>query len=185
VDLHTALDRATECFANTLRQVRDDQWVLPTPDPGWSVRDLVNHVVGGNWRYVVLLSGAPTVDVEALRSLDHLGDDPLQDFIDTSAEVADAFRATGALDQTVHHRLGDRSGADLLVMRVIEHAVHGWDLARAIGADDRIDPAVTATLLSCFDADSNLLASSSFAPSDPPANAEPQRRLLIVTGRAE
>ena len=30
-------------------------------------------------------------------------------------------------------------------MRIIEHAVHGWDLARSIGADDQIDPEVTHT----------------------------------------
>ena len=61
------------------------------------------------------------------------------------------FHEPGALDRTVHHRLGDRSGADLLAMRVIEHAVHGWDLARAIGADDRIDPPVTSLLLATLD----------------------------------
>jgi hypothetical protein len=83
-------------------------------------------------------------------ALEHLGSDPLQAFAETAAEVTRAFQAPGAMEQVTHHRLGDRSGADLLVMRVIEHAVHGWDLAQAIAAD-----------------------------------APPQRRLLIVTGRAE
>jgi uncharacterized protein (TIGR03086 family) len=180
-----ALDRATAGFAGTLAQVSRAQWTSPTPNPGWSVHDLVNHVVGGNRRYLLLLTGAPTEDVEALRDLDHLGTDPLQDFTTTAAQVNAAFRAPGAMQRTVHHRLGDRSGAELLVMRVIEHAVHGWDLGRAIGGDDRIDPEVTATLLDAFAADASLLATSSFPPADPPDTADPQRRLLILTGRAE
>jgi uncharacterized protein (TIGR03086 family) len=184
VDLFEALDRATVGFAHTLSQVRDDQWTAPTPNPGWSVRDLINHVVGGNRRYVVLLTGAPTVEVEALRDLDHLGSDPMQAFVETSAEVTAAFQAPGAMTQIVHHRLGDRTGEELLVMRVIEHALHGWDLARAIGADDHLDSDVAETLLASFEADPTMLSRTSFAPRTPPADADPQRRLLSLTGRA-
>jgi uncharacterized protein (TIGR03086 family) len=178
-----ALERATASFAGILVQVRDDQWNMATPDPGWSVRDLVNHVVGGNRRYVLLLTGAPTVEVEALRDLDHLGADPCQDFAETSAAVTAAFRVPGATQRTVHHRLGDRSGAELLVMRVIEHTLHGWDLARAIGVDDRLDPAVAQMLLTAFDRDPTMLARSSFTPHEPPADAGPEQRLLMLTGR--
>jgi hypothetical protein len=89
------------------------------------------------------------------------------------------------MTQVVHHRLGDRSGAELLVMRVIEHAVHGWDLARSVGADDEIDPEVTRLLLGTFDANPGLLARTSFAPAQPPADADPRRRLLVLTGRAD
>jgi uncharacterized protein (TIGR03086 family) len=183
VDHDAALDRATAGFARTLSQVRDDQWDAPSPNPGWSVRDLVNHVVGGNRRYVVLLTGAPTVEVEAMRDLDHLAGDPMQAFVETSAEVAVAFRAPGAMAQIVHHRLGDRTGAELLVMRVIEHSVHGWDLARAIGAEDRLDPDVTQVLLDAFAADPGMLARTSFPASNPPTTADPQLRLLNLTGR--
>ena len=59
------------------------------------MRDLVNHVVGGNRRYVVLLTGAPTVEVEALRDLDHLGADPVNAFADDRSEVVAAFHAPG------------------------------------------------------------------------------------------
>jgi uncharacterized protein (TIGR03086 family) len=182
--MFAALDRATAGFADTLAQVGDDQWGIASPNPGWSVRDLVNHVVGGNRRYVVLLSGAPTVDVEALRDLEHLGDDPQQAFRQTAAEMTAAFHEPGALSRTVHHRLGDRSGAELLVMRVIEHALHGWDLARAIGTDDSVDPEVTEAILAAFTDDPSMLGRTSFAPIEMSADADPQRRLLLLSGRA-
>jgi uncharacterized protein (TIGR03086 family) len=149
--MHNALDAATAGFARTLTLVQPDQWDVPTPNPGWSVRDLVNHVVGGNRRYVVLLTGAPTEQAEALRDLDHLSASPYDDFVATAAEVALAFRQPGALAQITHHRRGDRLGSELLVMRINENALHGWDLARAIGQDDRIDPVVVDALLAAVD----------------------------------
>jgi hypothetical protein len=47
-----------------------------------------------------------------------------------------------------------------------------------------IDADVTVALLGALDADPSLLARSSYPPSTPPADAEPQRRLLILTGRS-
>jgi uncharacterized protein (TIGR03086 family) len=183
VDRFDALVLATAGFASVLAQVNDDQWAAPTPNPGWSVYDLVNHVVGGNRRYVLLLGGAPTAAAEALRDLDHLGTRPVAAFSETAAEVVAAFNEPGALDRTVHHRLGDRSGADLLAMRVIEHAVHGWDLARAAGIDDRIDPVVTSLLLATLDDRPALLERLPFVAVRLATDTDPQRRLLALTGR--
>jgi uncharacterized protein (TIGR03086 family) len=183
VDEFAALDRSTAGFATLLRAVGDEQWQLDTPDPGWTVRDLVNHVVGGNRRYVVLLAGAPTAEVEALRDLGHLGDDPVQAFTDTAAEMTEAFHRPGVLEMTVHHRLGDRSGAELLIMRVIEHTMHGWDLARAIGADDVLDSEVVAVALAAFARDPGMLERTSFPPAQLPPDLPADRLLLMITGR--
>jgi uncharacterized protein (TIGR03086 family) len=183
VDALSALDVASAAFASTLRQVGDDQWDLPTPNVGWSVRDLVNHVVGGNRRYVLLLSGAPTVEVEALRDLDHLTTDPVADFISTAAAVAAAFRRPGVLELVVHHRLGDRYGAELLVMRIGEHALHGWDLARAIDADDTIDPPVVEVMLAAIDAAPTSPARAGFISLPGADRMSGAARLLALSGR--
>lgn len=86
---------------------------------------------------------------------------------------------------TVHHRFGDRSGADLLVMRVMEHALHGWDLAHAIQVDATIEPDVTAAILAALTAKPNLLARSGYPPAAGPVDVDPQRRLLALTGRGD
>ena len=184
MDPHGALDVATAGFARTLALVEPDQWNSPTPNPGWSVRDLVNHVVGGNRRYVLLLTGAPTTAVEALRNLDHLGEDPGESFRTTAAEVAAAFEERGALERVVHHRRGDLYGAELLVMRITEHALHGWDLARAIGADESIDPPVVETILAAVDADPTSIERAGFTPTAGAAELTGVARLLALTGRA-
>jgi uncharacterized protein (TIGR03086 family) len=183
VDAFGALDIATAGFARTLALVQPGQWAAPTPNPGWSVRDLVNHVVGGNRRYVLLLSGAPTEDVEALRELDHLGDDPIESFRATAATVAAAFAERGVLERVVHHRRGDRYGAELLVMRIGEHALHGWDLARAIGADPSIDEPVVETLLAAAAADPTSIERAGYAALPGADNLDGVARLLALTGR--
>jgi uncharacterized protein (TIGR03086 family) len=183
VDAFGAFDVASAAFARTLALVRPEQWDAPTPNPGWSVRDLANHVVGGNQRYLLLLSGAATSEVEALRDLDHLGDDPGARFRRTAAEVATAFAKRGALERVVHHRRGDRYGAELLMMRITEHALHGWDLARAIGQDDSIDFPVVETLLAAIDADPTSVERAGFTSMAGAAGMLGVARLLALTGR--
>ncbi len=105
------------------------QWAGPTPCTDWTVRELVNHVVGGNFLFAALLSGSP-VD----RSwTDHLGDDPVGVYRASAAVLVDAFRQPGALEREVTVPLGRVHGMMALHLRITETLVHGWDLARAIG----------------------------------------------------
>ena len=46
MDLNTLYHRTVECWADRVNAVTDDQWDAPTPCREWTVRDLVNHVVG-------------------------------------------------------------------------------------------------------------------------------------------
>jgi uncharacterized protein (TIGR03086 family) len=120
------------------------------------VRALVNHVVGANRRHRMLLHGACAPAAAATRTVDHLGADPIGVFAATAAELAAAFAEQGALNRTVHHPNGDRTGADLACMRVLDLTVHAWDLARAIGAHENLQPVLVDYLLALlpkFEAD--------------------------------
>jgi uncharacterized protein (TIGR03086 family) len=176
---------ANDEFARRLRLVEPDDWRRPTPCSECDVRVLVNHVVGANVRYRLLLHGAPTEQVEATRAVDHLGDDALASFVATADGVVGCFREPGALDRVVHHATGDRTGRALLSMRILDAAIHGWDLARAIGADERLDDDVVAFLLAdTADLDVGP-RQRAFAPADAdvPRDASPQARLLHRLGR--
>ncbi len=142
MDLFEQLDRSIVEFGIRLRLVRAEHWMLATPCDEWDVRALVNHVVGGASRYTMLLHGATADEVVATVALDHLGGDPIGSFERRAQEVAQAFGEPGALSRTVHHPTGDISGQGLLELRITEFAVHAWDLSRAIGADEQIDPAL-------------------------------------------
>ena len=87
--------------------------------------------------------------------------------------------------RTAHHPAGERTGAQLLEMRVLDVAVHTWDLARAIGADETLDPDVidfALTLQHTFEAGRER---GSFAPppGETPADFSAQARLLHLSGR--
>ena len=68
-------------------------------------------------------------------------------------------------------------------MRVLDVAVHAWDLARAIAADEHLDPLLVDFVLAiAMDAD---LSGGSFAApvSELPDNSSSQTRLLHIVGR--
>jgi uncharacterized protein (TIGR03086 family) len=176
---------ANDEFARRLRLVGSDDWRRPTPCSEWEVRALVNHVVGANVRYELLLHGAPTEQVEAMRAVDHLGDDALASFVATADRVVACFHEDGALERIAHHASGDRTGRELLSMRILDAAIHGWDLARAIGADETVDDDVVAFLL-VYTAGLDLgpqQRAFAFADAGVPRIASPQDQLLHRLGR--
>jgi hypothetical protein len=79
-----------------------------------------------------------------------------------------------------------RLDAGKLVPRLTQDVlVHTWDLARAVGADDRLDPGWCAMCLDRLPADPNaLIASGMFAaPIVVDHQTDPQTRLLARLGR--
>ncbi|WP_116200048.1 TIGR03086 family metal-binding protein [Amycolatopsis circi] len=131
-------------FDQRLPSVRPDQWTAATPCAEWNVRQLVNHMVRGNLNYVDLLAGSTRADFLRMRDADALGNDPLAAYTASVQLVADAFSRPGALDQVLDYPLGQVTGHQALAVRATDSAIHAWDLARALGVDDRLDPDLVA-----------------------------------------
>ncbi len=107
--------------------IDEQRWSAPTPCPGWSVRELLNHLIGGNRGFAAVLTGQASPDWSA----DHLADDPLGAYRQAAAQVQSAFAQPGALDKVITVPFGTVPGAVALHLRITEILVHGWDLARA------------------------------------------------------
>lgn len=135
---------ASAAFEERLRLVRSGQWESPTPCTEWNVRQLVNHVTRGNLNYVGLLAGGTGAQFLRMRDADALGGDPVAAFAASAGECADAFGRPGALEQVLDYPLGPVPGQQALAVRTTDTVVHTWDLARALGADDRLDPGLVA-----------------------------------------
>jgi len=120
--------------------VTPDQFGAATPCDGWSVHDLLNHVVGGNKFFLARATGTPGPS----REEDFIGDDPLGAFRASVAELADAFDQDGFLARTVSTPFGEGPGAVLVTMRINEYLLHSWDLAVATGQHRDFDPEVVA-----------------------------------------
>ena len=141
------LDRysvASSEFRRSLEMVRADQWAWPTPCTQWNVRQLVNHMTRGNLNFVGLLNGATGADFLRLRGADALGADPPAAYTRSVQECAEAFARPGALQQVVDYPLGQVSGEQALAIRTTDSTIHTWDLARAIGAEDTLNPEIVA-----------------------------------------
>jgi uncharacterized protein (TIGR03086 family) len=181
------LEAAGAEFRTRLGGVRVDDWSRPTPCSEWDVRGLVNHVVTANVTAERLLHGATRDETVAMIGVDLVGDDPPGAFERSIAAQAAAFREAGALDRTVHHPAFDMPGSQLLDFRIGDMLVHAWDLARATGADETLDPAlVEVVLASLLPLEAALPASGAFgagASGDLGEDASRQLRLLDLTGR--
>jgi len=185
VDPLDGLVMANAEFERRLRLVHPGDWSRPTPCEAWDVRALVNHVTGANRRYTMLLDGATAAQVDATRTEDHLGGDPVASFVTTASELLAAFGEESAFSRVAHHPIGDRTGGQLLRMRVLDVAVHAWDLARAVDADEDLDPDLVELALTCMDGVEASRQRGSFAaPIATPAPARSrQDHLLHLLGR--
>ena len=98
--------RAVAEFDARVGQIGDHQWQAPIPDEDWSVRDLVNHLVGEDLWVPLLLAGSTIAEVGDCFEGDVLGAEPRAAWTAASAAAVQAVEADGAMDRIVHLSFG-------------------------------------------------------------------------------
>ena len=142
-------ERAGARLAELIAGIPDDAWESGTPCEGWSVRDLVTHVVAGNVKYQGLAGGA---DFEPGAPEVSIGADPAATYRETLRDMLAAWRAPGALDREIGLPRGRGRAEVAAWIHLAETLGHGWDLATATGQDTGFDDeAVGACLAECRD----------------------------------
>ena len=184
-ELVVLFERAVEEFGARVRAVGDDQWHLPTPNTEWDVSALVNHLVGEARWAPPLLAGATIAEVGDRFDGDLLGPDPQAAWGEAAADEVEAARQEGVLDRTVHVSFGDIPAGEYLSQLIADHAIHAWDLARAVGADERLDPELVGFALDYLGPQvDGWRQAGAFGPAVELApGADDQSRLLALTGR--
>jgi uncharacterized protein (TIGR03086 family) len=177
--------RALARFGEKVEAIRDDQWHAPTPCSEWDVRDLVNHLVSENAWMPPLFEGKTVADVGSSLEGDLLGEDPKGAWRRSATAAEAAVRGDGAMERPVHISMGDVPGADYTEQVLADLAVHGWDLARAIGADDTIDPVLLDAVEPFYERVMAMwkLSGAFGGDVDPPEGSDRQTRLLALLGR--
>lgn len=172
-------------FDRIVRQVRDDQWTLPTPCEDWSVRDLVNHVVGEALWAPPLLEGRTIADVGDTLDGDLLGDDPLAVWMAAHPAADKAADVEDIETRVVQLSFGATPAAEYLRQLTADYLVHAWDLGTAIGVDCVLDADLVSSVGAWFagqaDGYRSAGAIADLVPVEPSADA--QRRLLAEFGR--
>jgi uncharacterized protein (TIGR03086 family) len=183
-DLKELHRRNLDRFGTHVVGAGDDQWNGPTPCTEWDVRMLVNHLVSENLWMPPLLEGLTIADVGGRLDGDLLGDDPRSAWDASAKEAGVAVQAVD-LGTTVHVSYGDITAESYIFEVMTDLAIHGWDLARAVGGDETMDPETLDVLFDHFKPrEEALKASGAFGPRvDPPPGASKQTQLLAVFGR--
>jgi len=173
--------RVAAAFSARVEAVPDAAWDNPAPCDGWVARDVVRHVV--EWMPAFLADAGgpmlpigPSVDVDPRGAWANL-DDALRSLLDDPLVSA----STIAHPRAGTHRLDDAIG----MFFVGDLLVHTWDLARATGLDETLDPELVHDMLVGIQPlDAALRASGEYGPRvDVPADADEQTLLLAFTGR--
>ncbi len=184
-ELPELFDRAQRRFGELVHEVRGDQWDAATPCSEWDVRTLVNHLVYEARWAPLLLEGKTIEEVGDRFDGDILGEKPAATYDDAAAGAMAAVQAPGALDRTVHLSYGESPAPGYLMQLTGDFVVHSWDLARAIGADERLDPELVDVVYDNTKPHADQLAASGLfdPPVDVADDADRQTKMLALFGR--
>jgi uncharacterized protein (TIGR03086 family) len=138
------LARATAATGDLIDRITAEQWTAPTPCTEWSVRDVVDHLVGMNLVLAALFEERPM----PVRGADRLGADPAAAYRRSAAALLAAAARPGVLERTQTTPVGVAIGAERVRWRIVDLLAHGWDLGQATGVeaelpDDLAEQALT------------------------------------------
>jgi len=138
------LERA---FADTraiVANVKADQLGDATPCESWTVKDLLDHIIGGSYYFASSVNegkaeGQPAAEWNA---------DNMVEVLDGGIkEAIAAFGAPGAMEKTIQLPFGPLPAAAWMGLATTDAFMHGWDLAKATGQSTDIDPEFADQLL--------------------------------------
>lgn len=172
--------KVSDGFTRRVEAVPDDAWDNPSPCDGWAARDVVGHLV--EWVPGFFFG---TWDIDP-PSIPAVRDDPAGAWraVDGAIraalgdrEIARAARETRMGRATFEETIDRICTADILI--------HTWDLARATGLDETLDPEEVHRLFVAMEPmDEVLRQSGQYGPRvEVPDDADEQTKLIAFTGR--
>ena len=170
--------RLADGFTARVQGVPPGAWTNPSPCSDWTAHDVVAHLVEVTRGMLTRLTGG-----------DPTPPDTGEDLAAAWLVESDAVKAGLASDRAgtpVKGLGGEQPWQDLIgTVLCADTLILTWDLARATGQDERLDPAgVEAAHAFLTPNDEMLRGPGAFAPKiEPPADADPQTRLLCFVGR--
>ncbi|MFT3854422.1 MAG: TIGR03086 family metal-binding protein [Ilumatobacteraceae bacterium] len=168
-------------FTATVEAAAPDAWDLPAPPAGWVARDVVRHLV--EW-LPAFLQGAAGITLPAGPSVD---DDPVGAWR-THCDAVQALLDDPAVAEREHDlpHLGVMTlGRAIEMIYTSDVFMHRWDLARATGQDETLDPQRCADLLAGMTGmEEAMRQSGQYGPRVAvPDDADVQTKFLAFIGR--
>lgn len=186
MDPRNDLDVCIDELSRLVHNIRPEQLDDPTPCKKWDVKGLVNHFVGGGHMFATAFRGEEVVIDPDAPMPDLVGDDPAGAFDRAIDDFRSAVRSEGALDRMITLPFATLPAPVATQVAAFDLAVHAWDLARATGQDETLDPdqlqRMTAALGSM--PEEALRSEGMFGPRvEVPEDADAQTTFLAYVGR--
>jgi uncharacterized protein (TIGR03086 family) len=178
------LETAVASTRGVLASVSPGQLDDATPCRAWKVRDLINHVVGGQFFF----AGSVTGQAAAGEAPDFASGDYLAAFDEGSTQCLAAFQTPGVMEASFDLPFGTLTGAQFINVVTSDTFTHGWDLARATGQGTDLEPALAEELLAHArtalpDGIRNEQGDPFGPPKEAPAGASNADQLAAFLGR--
>ena len=181
-DVPEVSDRYTtivEGFTTRISGIPTSGLDAPSPCTEWTAQDVIVHVVNTHRRVLASLDGTEPHTAQP-------DDDLASEWPRASGAVREALADPARANTTVGRMFGDQT-FESLVGRLLcaDTLIHTWDLARATGQNESLDPSATAKALEFLTPiDDAIRRPGGFgAKIEPPAGADIQTRLLNFAGR--
>ena len=121
-----ALDKTFDHAHGVIARVRPDQHDAATPCSEWTVKNLLEHMIG-------VVAGLGSAAAGTSPTPFELGADPGAQFARAAQSAIDAWRSPGVLDAIIDAGPGPMPGRVLAGINLLDTATHAWDLAIATG----------------------------------------------------
>ena len=166
-------------FDAAVRAAAPDKWDAPSPCEQWKARDVVAHVVEGHRGVVAAVRGGESKPLGA-------DEDPGQAWASARRAIDDIAGDAAALAREIDGPTGTMPAGQVIGRFVtMDVLVHTWDLARAVGADERLDEdSVRHAYEALKPMDAMIRIPNVFGPKvEPPRDADLQTEFLYFLGR--
>jgi len=182
VDVHR---RTVEAWQGSVGAVAADQWASPTPCTDWSVRELVNHVVGEELWMVPLLQGSTIEEIGDRFDGDVLGEDPAGAARSASAAALAVAHDRLPAGGKVNLSYGKEDAAEYAWQLAADHLIHRWDLAVSTGQDPTMDADLVTAVAGWFSEREQMYREGgAIGPRVETTDDDAQTTLLAAFGRS-
>ena len=178
MDLIGSLDETFHHAHQVIGGVSPEQYGDKTPCEEWTVRDLLEHMIG-------VVAGLGAAAAGSAPEPFELAPDPAGQFDQAAASALAAWRTPGVLDRVVDAGPGPMPGRVLAGINLLDTATHTWDLATATGQPTALpDDVARAALEASVATITPEIRPGRFGPEIAvPADASPTDRLVAFLGR--
>ena len=170
--------RAQRNLLDLVASLTDDQLAISTPCEGWTVADLLGHIIEVADGFTIAFTGA---DVESSTT------DPRERYREAAASALSSVADDAVLDSLSTFGGSTRPGWVRISFGFADTLVHTWDIARSTGNAAVIDPELVNAALAVV----AVIPDEARGPGRPfaaivpvPDDAGELDRLLATSGRS-